>query len=69
MEKINEITTSLIGALSLALALITKRIFRNHDSLSDRISALEKVVVTKDDLASIKADVAMIVTHLITKVK
>jgi|TARA_R110002167_G_scaffold26152_1_gene90161 hypothetical protein len=69
MEKINEM---LIGALALVGGLAgfaTKRIFKNTDTLSDRISALESVVVTKEDLASIKADISMIVTHLITKVK
>jgi len=57
----------LIATLALVGGFITKRIFTNHDALSDRITALEKVVVTKEDLDPIQRDVSMIVTHLITK--
>ena len=63
MDKLNEM---LIGTLALMGAFITKRVFNNHDTLSDRITALEKVVLTKDDLHSIERNVDMIVTHLIT---
>ena len=63
MDKLNEM---LIGTLALMGAFITKRVFNNHDTLSDRIPALEKVVLTKDDLHSIERNVDMIVTHLIT---
>tara|TARA_Y100001947_G_C10060684_1_gene186218 strand:- start:163 stop:372 length:210 start_codon:yes stop_codon:yes gene_type:complete len=63
MDKLNEM---LIGSLALIGGFITKRIFNNHDTLSDRITALEKVVLTKDDLSSIERNVDMIVTHLIT---
>ena len=63
MDKLNEM---LIGSLALIGGFITKRIFNNHDTLSDRITALEKVVLTKDDLHSIERNVDMIVTHLIT---
>ena len=63
MDKLNEM---LIGSLALIGGFITKRIFNNHDTLSDRITALEKVVLTKDDLNSIERNVDMIVTHLIT---
>ena len=63
MDKLNEM---LIGTLALMGAFITKRVFNNHDTLSDRITALEKVVLTKDDHHSIERNVDMIVTHLIT---
>ena len=63
MDKLNEM---LIGTLAVMGAFITKRVFNNHDTLSDRITALEKVVLTKDDLHSIERNVDMIVTHLIT---
>ena len=62
MDKLNEI---LIGTLTVIGGFITKRIFNNHDALSDRIIALEKVMITKDDLAPIERNVEMIVEHLI----
>ena len=63
-DKFNEM---LIGALAIVGGFITKRVFNNHDSLSDRITALEKTVVTKEDLHTIERNVEMIVTHLINK--
>tara|TARA_Y100001951_G_scaffold21267_1_gene16232 strand:+ start:202 stop:405 length:204 start_codon:yes stop_codon:yes gene_type:complete len=66
VDKINEM---LIGGLALIGGFITKRIFNNHDTLSDRITALEKVVLTKEDLRTIERNVDMIVTHLITSKK
>ena len=66
MEKLNEM---LIGTLAVMGAFITKRIFNNHDTLSDRVTALEKVMLTKEDMNGIERDVSMIVTHLITKGK
>ena len=58
-----------IGSFVLVGGFITKRIFNNHDTLSERVTALEKVVLTKEDLAPIERNVDMIVTHLITKRK
>jgi len=66
MDKLNEM---LIGSLALLGGLITKRVFNNHDTLSERITALEKVVLTKEDINGLERDVSMIVTHLITKGK
>ena len=66
MDKLNEM---LIGSLALIGGFITKRVFNNHDTLSERITALEKVVLTKEDLEPIERNVNMIVTHLITKGK
>ena len=64
MDKLNEM---LIGALAVVGSFVTKRVFNNHDSLSNRISALEKTVVTKEDLINIERNVEMILTHLINK--
>jgi hypothetical protein len=66
MDKLNEM---LIGTLAVMGAFITKRVFNNHDTLSERITALEKVVLTKEDLNTIERNVEMIVSHLITKGK
>jgi len=66
MDKLNEM---LIGTLALMGAFITKRVFNNHDTLSDRITALEKIVLTKEDISGLERDMSMIVTHLITKGK
>ena len=66
MDKLNEM---LIATLALIGGFVTKRIFSNHDTLSDRVTALEKVMLTKEDINGIERDVSMIVTHLITKGK
>jgi hypothetical protein len=66
MEKLNEM---LIGTLAVSGAWLTKRIFKNTDTLSERITALEKVMLVKEDINGIERDVSMIVTHLITKGK
>lgn len=66
MDKLNEM---LIGTLAVMGAFITKRVFTNHDTLSERVSVLEKIVLTKEDIGGLEKDVSMIVTHLITKGK
>jgi|TARA_R100000365_G_C2664982_1_gene16447 hypothetical protein len=62
VDKFNEM---LIGALALVGGFITKRVFNNHDALSDRITALEKVVVKKEDLEPLERTTDMILTHII----
>ena len=62
MDKFNEM---LIGALALVGGFLTKRVFNNHDALSDRITALEKVVVKKEDLEPLERTTDMILTHII----
>ena len=62
MDKLNEM---LIGMLAVIGGFVTKRIFNNHDTLNDRIVDLEKVMITKADLAPIERNVEMIVEHLI----
>ena len=67
MDKLNEM---LIATLALIGGFITKRIFNNHDALSDRISALEKVIVTKDDLEPLQRTSDTILAHLLsTRIK
>lgn len=66
MEKFNEM---LIGALALVGGFITKRIFSNHDVLSDRLTALEKTVVTKQDLKSLERTTNIILEHIINRPK
>tara|TARA_B100000470_G_scaffold72642_1_gene55499 strand:- start:1875 stop:2087 length:213 start_codon:yes stop_codon:yes gene_type:complete len=63
-DKLNEM---LLGGLAIVGTFITKRVFNNHDSLSDRITALEKTVVTKADLNTLERNVEMVLTHLINK--
>ena len=62
MDKLNEM---LIGMLAVIGGFVTKRVFNNHDALTDRIAALEKVMITKEDLVPIERNVEMIVEHLI----
>ena len=66
MEKLNEM---LVGILAVAGAFITQRIFKNTDTLSDRVTALEKVMLTKEDLNSLERNMEMVVAPLITKGK
>jgi len=62
VDKINEM---LIGAMAVVGGFLTKRIFNNHDALSDRIAALEKTVVTKADLEPLERTTDMILTHIL----
>ena len=62
MDKLNEI---LIGAMAVVGGFLTKRIYSNHDALSDRISALEKTVVKKIDLEPLERTTDMILTHIL----
>jgi len=55
----------LIGALAVVGGFLTKRIFNNHDALSDRITALEKTVVKKADLEPLERTTDMILTHIL----
>ena len=62
MDKLNEM---LIGAMAVVGGFLTKRIFSNHDALSDRITALEKTVVKKIDLEPLERTTDMILTHIL----
>ena len=62
MDKLNEM---LIGAMAVVGGFLTKRIYSNHDALSDRITALEKTVVKKIDLEPLERTTDMILTHIL----
>jgi|TARA_R100001244_G_scaffold37190_1_gene33889 hypothetical protein len=64
VDKLNEM---LIGALAVVGGFLTKRIYSNHDALSDRITALEKVVVKKEDLEPLERTTDMILTHILNR--
>lgn len=64
MDKLNEM---LIGALAVVGGFITKRVFNNHDSLSDRVADIEKNLLTKEDISHLERNMEMIVSHLIKK--
>ena len=64
MDKLNEM---LIGALAVVGGFITKRVFNNHDSLSDRVAGIEKNLLTKEDISHLERNMEMIVSHLIKK--
>jgi len=64
VDKLNEM---LIGTLALIGGFLTKRIYSNHDALSDRITALEKVVVKKEDLEPLERTTDMILTHILNR--
>ena len=55
----------LIGAMAVVGGFLTKRIYSNHDALSDRITALEKTVVKKADLDTLERTTDMILTHIL----
>ena len=67
-DKFNEM---LIGVVVLLGGFITKRVYSKSDLLEQRISALEKVVVTKEDLRlvikPIERNVDIILTHILDK--
>jgi hypothetical protein len=67
-DKFNEM---LIGVVVLLGGFITKRVYSKSDLLDQRISALEKVVVTKEDLRlvikPIERNIDIILTHILDK--
>ena len=64
MDRLNEM---LIGGFAVIGGFLTKRIFSRQDQLEERISALEKVVVTKDDLNPLQRNIEIILTHILDK--
>lgn len=67
-DKFNEM---LIGVVVLLGGFITKRVYSKSDLLDQRISALEKVVATKEDLRlvikPIERNIDIILTHILDK--
>jgi len=64
VDKLNEM---LIGALAVVGGFVTKRVFNNHDSLSNRVADIEKNLLTKEDISHLERNMEMIVSHLIKK--
>ena len=64
MDRLNEM---LIGGIAVIGGFLTKRIFSRQDQLEERISALEKVVVKKDDLNPLQRNIEIILTHILDK--
>jgi hypothetical protein len=62
VDKLNEM---LIGMLAVIGGFVTKRVFNNHDALTERIAALEKIMLTKEDISSLERNMEMVVEHLI----
>ena len=64
MDRINEV---LLGAVAVVGGFLTRRVFNRQDKLEDRISALEKVVCTKQDLESLARTTNIILEHIINR--
>ena len=64
MDRLNEL---LIAGITVIGGFLTKRIFSRQDQMEERISALEKLIVTKQDLEPIERNVDMILNHIINK--
>ena len=66
MDRLSEM---LIGGITIVGGFLTKRIFSRQDQLEERISALEKLIVTKQDLDPIERNVDMILAHILNTKK
>ena len=66
MEKLNEM---LLGFLAIVGGILAKRIYSYQDALADRISALEKTIVIKEDLDPIERNIDIILTHILNSKK
>ena len=64
MDRINEV---LLGAVAVVGGFLTRWVFNRQDKLEDRISALEKVVCTKQDLESLERTTNIILEHIINR--
>ena len=61
MDRFNEM---LIGGITLVGGFLTKRIFNRQDQLEEKIHALEKLVVTKEDLEPLERTTNIILEHI-----
>ena len=66
MERLNEM---IVGTLAVVGGILTNRIFKNQDSLRERVDALEKTIVTKQDLSPIERNIHIILTHILDQKK
>ena len=64
MDRFNEM---LIGGITLVGGFLTKRIFSRQDQLEEKIHALEKLVVTKEDLEPLERTTNIILEHIINR--
>ena len=64
MDRLNEL---LIGGITLIGGFLGKAIWKRQEKLGDRLSDLEKLIVTKQDLEPIERNVDMILNHIINK--
>lgn len=64
MDRFNEM---LIGGITLVGGFLTKRIFNRQDQLEEKIHALEKLVVTKEDLEPLERTTNIILEHIINR--
>jgi hypothetical protein len=62
MERLNEL---IVGTLAVVGGILTNRIFKNQDSIRERVDALEKTIVTKEDLSPIERNIDIILTHIL----
>ena len=65
-QRLNEL---ILGTLAVVGGILTNRIFKNQDSLQERIAALEKTVVIKEDLSPIERNIDIILTHILDQKK
>ena len=61
-QRLNEL---ILGTLAVVGGILTNRIFKNQDSLQERIAALEKTVVIKQDLSPMERNIDIILTHIL----
>ena len=64
MDRFNEM---LIGGITLVGGVLTKRSFNRQDQLEEKIHALEKLVVTKEDLEPLERTTNIILEHIINR--
>ena len=64
MDRFNEM---LIGGITLVGGFLTKRIFNRQDQLEEKIHALEKLVVTKEDLEPLERTTNISLEHIINR--
>ena len=64
MDRFNEM---LIGGITLVGGFLTKRIFNRQAQLEEKIHALEKLVVTKEDLEPLDRTTNIILEHIINR--
>ena len=62
MERISEM---LAGGLAIVMGVLTRRIYSRQDQIEARVHALEKLVLTKEDLEPLQKTTNIILEHII----